>query len=453
MIYLYNTLTKKKEEFKPVKDGEVSMYNCGPTVYDYAHIGNLRAYVFADILRRTFEYSGLKVKQVINITDVGHLSSDSDSGEDKMTKALIREEKPLTLEAMKEVADFYFEKFKEDLRALNIETPEVFPKASEHVKEMLAMIEILDKKGFVYKTSDGLYFETDKFNDYGKLGGLDSEDTRARVVENTEKKNPRDFALWKFNQNLGWESPYGKGFPGWHIECSAMSEKYLGQPFDIHTGGIDHISVHHNNEIAQSECAFDKPLANIWMHNAFLTTKDGKMAKSEGNFITLKTLAEKNINPLAYRYWLLTAHYQTTVDFSLEAISASENALDKMKMIYSELPLGGEILKEYTKKFAGFIYDDLDTPKALALAWELIKDSSVSSADKKTTLTDFNRVLGLSLSEISTVEIPEEIKKLAEERELARKEKNWKKSDELRVKIESAGFRIKDSEEGYKISK
>lgn len=288
MLYLTNTLTKQKELFVPLNEKNVGMYNCGPTVYDYAHIGNLRAYVFADILRRTLEYAGYTVNQVMNITDIGHLSSDADDGEDKMTRGLKREGKPLTLEAMKELADFYAEAFKKDLSWLNIEMPHHMPKASEHIAEDIALIQKLEARGFLYTTSDGVYFNTEKDPHYGKLGGLsDINEAQARIHAQSEKKSPRDFAVWKKNDVLGYESPWGKGFPGWHMECSAMSMKYLGETFDIHTGGIDHIPVHHNNEIAQSENATGKPYVRTWLHNAFVTVPSGKMAKSEGTGLTL----------------------------------------------------------------------------------------------------------------------------------------------------------------------
>ncbi|MEN9524337.1 MAG: cysteinyl-tRNA synthetase, cysteinyl-tRNA synthetase, partial [Candidatus Parcubacteria bacterium] len=276
------------------------MYHCGPTVYDYAHIGNLRSYVFADLLRRTFEYNNYKVTQIINITDVGHLVTDGDEGEDKMTKALRRENLPLTLGSMDRVATFYFVKFVDDLKALNIELPHEFPRASHYIEDDILMLKELEKKGFVYTTSDGLYFDISKFPTYGKLGNisLQAQKDGARVVVNPEKRNPADFVLWKFDSKIGWASPWGQGFPGWHIECSVMSRKLLGQPFDIHTGGIDHIPVHHNNEIAQSEAAYGQPLANFWMHNEFITVDNAKMAKSSGGFMTLKSLEDETISAL-----------------------------------------------------------------------------------------------------------------------------------------------------------
>jgi cysteinyl-tRNA synthetase len=455
-IKLYNTLSRRKEAFKPLNKGAVSMYHCGPTVYDFAHIGNLRAYVFSDMLRRAFEYNSYSVHQVMNITDVGHLVSDADDGEDKMTKALKRENKPLTLEAMNEVARFYSDRFIDDLKSLNIELPKEFPRASEHIKEDIDLIAELVKKGFAYKTSDGMYFDVSKFPSYGKLGGIRLADQKegSRLAINPEKHNPADFTLWKFDPKIGWESPWGKGFPGWHIECSAMSRKYLGQPFDIHTGGIDHIPVHHNNEIAQSEAAYDKPLADYWMHSAFLTVNNAKMAKSEGGFLKLSTLLDESISPLGYRYWLLTAHYRSPVNFSFEAVRAAQTALIRLLQLIGSYPEGGSVSVDYQKRFNESINDDLNIPQAVALAWELIKDSNVNDADKRATLIDFDRVFGLkfeSAPRVEEEEIPEEVKVLAEAREEARQAKDWKKADALRKEIEARGFAVKDETGGFKL--
>ena len=452
-IYLQNTLSGEKEEFRPIKEGVVSMYNCGPTVYDYAHIGNLRSYIFADTLRRMFEYNGYKVKQIVNITDIGHLVSDNDDGEDKMTKALKREGKPLTLKAMREIADFYFERFKEDLITLNIELPEKFPFASDHVQEDIDLVKTLTEKGFTYATSDGIYFDISKFQNYGKLGNIpQTDDEQSRIGVNPEKRNSRDFAVWKFNDELGYEAPFGKGFPGWHIECSAMSVKYLGSEFDVHTGGIDHIPVHHNNEIAQSVCAGD-PYARYWIHNAHLNLDTGKMAKSGESFITLKTLVERNIDPLAYRYLLLTARYSSPVQFSWEALEGAQTALKKLRSHMSKRHFDtGEVLKKNKDEFQELINDDLDTPKALALIWEVLKDEGISDADKKATILDFDKVLGLELDKIETIEIPENVKKLIKERDAARANKDFQKSDELREKIESLGFDVMDTNSGTNIA-
>ena len=469
-IFLHNTLTGEKELFKPLKEGEVSMYNCGPTVYNYAHIGNLRSYVFADILRRTFEYNGYKVNQVINVTDIGHLSSDNDDGEDKMTKALKREGKPLTLEAMREVANFYFNEFKKDLTALNIELPEHFPFASDHIQEDIDLVQTLTDKGFTYTTSDGIYFDTSKFPEYGKLGNIKVGD-ESRIGVNSEKKNYRDFAVWKFNNELGYDAPFGKGFPGWHIECSAMSVKYLGPEFDIHTGGIDHIPVHHNNEIAQSVCA-GNPYARVWMHNAHLNmaTENGseKMAKSGDNFITLQTLKDKGIDPLALRYLFLTAHYSTPMDFSFEAIEGANKTLKKIRRFINNKPQSdnnlsqeriNEIIYNNKKNFTKCINDNLDTPFAITFLWgnkteeDLdLKDGIIYGVlpweEKRKLILDFDKVLGLELDKVETFEIPEEVQNLIKERDLARNDKNFAKSDELRAKIEEFGFEVKDTPEG-----
>lgn len=455
-IYLHNSLTNQKELFTPIKRGTVSIYDCGPTVYDRIHIGNFRAYIFPDLLRRTFEYNGYKVTQIINITDVGHLVGDGDVGDDKMTRALKREGKPLTLEAMHEVATKYLEQFKEDMNKLNIKEPEKLPRASDHIPDNIELIKQLESKGFAYVTSDGVYYDTAKFNGYGKLGNIDLEGQKegVRVSQNSEKKNPSDFALWKFDDKKGWPSPWGQGFPGWHIECSSMSAKYLGQPFDIHTGGKDLAPTHHNNEIAQSEAAYDKPLANYWLHNEFLNVDSGKMSKSTGNYLTVGTLEDEAISPLSYRYWLLTAHYRSPIKFSFEAVRSAQNALIRLMKTVSTYPDGGSPIQEYVQKFQTFINDDLDTPKALALTWELIKDPSHSDENKKATVLDFDKVFGLKLDSIPSStdeEIPEEIKALAEAREKARAHKDWKMADALRSEIEARGFKIKDTDEGIQI--
>ena len=474
VLRFYNTLTGKKEPFSPIDPNkkEVRMYNCGPTVYNYAHIGNLRAYVFADVLRRTLEYNGYKVKQVMNITDVGHLTSDGDDGDDKMVKALKRDNLPMTLDAMRQVADKYSTAFVEDLEALNCELPHEMPRASDHISEDIELIKKLEEKGVPYKTSDGMYFDTSKFPDYGKLGNINLKGqlAGARVAVNSEKKNPADFTLWKkshrqgsgqADNDIGWESLWGKGFPGWHIECSAMSRKYLGQPFDIHTGGIDHIPVHHNNEIAQSEAAYDVPLANVWMHNEFLNMSDGKMAKSGENFITLQTLKDKGIHPLTYRFFLLAANYRTPVTFSQELIRKvqAEN-LYPLYITVGELPRGGVVNEKYRSRFLDALGDDLNTAEALSLVYAILGDAEhLPSADKRATIMDFDRVFGLDIDNQSKKlkeemnSVPDDIKKLASTREDARRAKDFKKSDELRAKIEKEGFEVMDTDSGTIIRK
>ncbi len=462
-IHLHNTLSGTKELFTPLKQGllggllgkpHVGMYHCGPTVYNYIHIGNLRAFFLADITRRMFEANGYRVKQIMNVTDVGLL--ESDNAEDKMTIALKREGKPLTLEAMRELADFYTDAFVNDLKALNIQIPHKLPKASEHIAEDITVVKKLEKKGLTYKITDGIYFDTSKTDDYGKLGGVpDLNNEQTRIGQNSEKKNPRDFALWKFNDSLGWESPWGKGFPGWHIECSAMSMKYLGESFDIHTGGIDLIPIHHNNEIAQSEHATGHSFAKYWLHNAFVNVGDAKMAKSAGNYITLKTLIEKGYSPLDYRYFLLGARYSTPLSFSFEALDAAHTAYTKLIRTVSALPTGGKADVVRVQEAYTFAADDLDTPKVLAYVWELLKDATISDADKRATILKIDIVLGLKLDTVPLepvdVSIPKEISLLAEARTIARTQKDWKKSDELRDEIAKHGYEVKDTAEGQVI--
>lgn len=453
MLHLYNTLTGKKEDFAPLSPPSVGLYTCGPTVYNYAHIGNLRAYVFADTLRRTLEYSGYEVKHVMNITDIGHLTSDADDGDDKMVKALKREGLPMTLEGLKQVADKYTNLFIEDMKALNIESPHEMPRASEHIKEDIEIIQKLEAKGIAYKTSDGVYFDVSKFPSYGTRGGFKLGELRegARVAVNTEKKNPRDFSLWKFASGdfPAFQSPFGPGYPGWHIECSALSRKYLGQPFDIHTGGIDHIPTHHQNEIAQSEAAYDSPLAQRWMHSEFINIGEAKMAKSGGNFITLQTLKDRGIHPLAYRYFLLTAHYRSPVNFSFEALEAAQTAYCKLLMSFSVLEVSSA--SSVIPAEAGIqesLSDDLNTSAVIAGVWRLLKEKNYRS------IVDADRILGLDIENQSKKlaeemnAVPEDIKKLASTREDARRQKDFKKSDELRDQIQKEGFEVMDTDSG-----
>lgn len=455
MIKIYNTLTRKKETFKPINDRKVGLYCCGPTVYWYAHIGNLRAYVFEDILRRVLEYNGYKVTHVMNYTDVGHLTSNTDTGEDKMEKGAKREGKTAW-----QIADFYIKAFEKDAAALNILKPTATPRATDHIAEQIELIKIMEDKKFAYQIADGIYFDTSKLKDYGKLARLDIKGLKAgaRVEIAKGKKNPADFALWKFSpagekRQQEWDSPWGIGFPGWHIECSAMSQKYLGEQFDIHCGGIDHISVHHTNEIAQSEAAFGKIPARFWLHNEFLNLGEEKMGKSEGNILTVGLLKEKGFNPLAYRLYILTAHYRSKAYFVWEGLKAAQSALNSLYGFFFEYPDGGKILKEYQKEFQGAINNDLDTPKALSLVWKLIKDGKVSGGDKKQTLLNFDKILGLGLDKIRKIEIPDEIKKLADQREKLRQEKKWQKADQVRKQIEEKGWQIEDTSEGSKIKK
>jgi cysteinyl-tRNA synthetase len=447
MLKFQNTLTRELEEFKSIEKDKVGVYNCGPTVYDYAHIGNLRSYIFADILKRTLEYNGYEVNQVINITDVGHLT---EGGIDKVEARAEKEGKKA-----KDLSKTFTQKFFEDLEELNIDISKIhFPKATEHINEKIELIRKLEEKGYTYQISDGLYFDTSKFKDYGKLGGIDIEGLKegARVDKNKEKKNPTDFALWRLSKEKRqqeWKSPWGLGFPGWHVECSAMSMKYLGDHFDIHTGGIDHIAVHHNNEIAQSESVTGKKFVNYWLHNAFVKVDGKKISKSLGNLILLGDLKKKDITPLAYRYWLLTASYDSPVNFTWEALGGAGVALNKLHEKFKELEEEGKVDENYKAIFKGFVNDNLNTPKAIALIWELLKDDDVSG--KRATLLEFDKVLGLGLKDLKETKIPKEVKKLVEEREEARKDEDWSKSDELREEISKLGFEVKDTPEGPKV--
>ena len=459
-IYLYNTLSRRIDEFKPLKKNHVGLYTCGPTVYNYAHIGNLRTYVFEDLLKRIFAYNGYKVKHVMNITDVGHLTSDSDTGEDKMEKGSSREGKTAW-----ELADFYTHEFRLDVDELNIIAPSIWCRATDHIKEQISLIKKLEKKGFTYSTSDGIYFNTSKLKDYGKLANLQNQDLRAGVrVDIGDKKNTTDFALWKFSPKLEkrqmeWKSPWGVGFPGWHIECSAMATKYLSQPFDIHCGGVDHIPVHHTNEIAQSEAAYDKPLANYWMHGEFLLMGSDKMAKSGDNFVTVRTLKEHNISPLAYRFLLLQTHYRKQLTFSWDALQAAQNGLDHLyqsaKNLKKEKEMSEATIESEEKiknEFREKINDDLNISAALSLVWNAVKQNEISQE----TLLQFDKILGLRIKESlnkKEAPLPLEIQNLITKRDQARTDKQWSVSDEMRLKLETLGYKVEDSKEGTKVTK
>lgn len=448
VIKLHNTLSGEKEEFKPLTSGMVGIYSCGPTVYDRIHIGNLRAFLFPDILRRMFEFNNYKVNLIRNITDV----------DDKTIKRSLEEHVSLS-----ELTQKYEALYLEDLEKMNVLSPSLSPRATDHINDMISLIERLLKKEIAYKASDGIYFSIAKSKQYGKLAGLnfDAIELKERIANDEyDKESPQDFALWKFwseaDGNNFWDVSLGKGRPGWHIECSAMSTKFLGDTFDIHTGGIDLIFPHHTNEIAQSEGASGKPLAHYWLHNGHILVDGKKMAKSAKNFYTLKDLEEKNIAPLAFRYWLLTAHYRTLVNFTLEAVQGSQEALRRLVTTLSTFDDDGAQQKEYIEKCTHFINDDLDTPRAVALIWELLKDTSISDADKKATILAFDKVLGLNLKEqiASThFKISKEIKELLDSREKAREEKNYTKADELRKAISEAGYEIKDTDEGPRLTK
>lgn len=454
---VYNTLTRQKEDFKPISGNEVRIYSCGPTVYKDAHIGNLRAYVFMDLLRRVLEYNGYSLNHAMNITDVGHLVSDEDEGEDKMAKSA-REEKKTPWE----IAEYYTNIFMNDIKALNIEVPEVVPKATDHIQEMLEFVESLVEMGYGYETSDGIYFDIQKFDEYGKLSRLNLEEqiAGARVEVNEEKRHPADFALWKKAPKehiMQWPSRWGMGYPGWHIECSAMGRKYLGDTFDIHTGGVDHIPVHHENEIAQSEALLGKPAVNYWMHCEFMMVNNGKMSKSLGNTYTIKDLKEKGFDPLALRYMCLNAHYRNKLNFTWEGMESSQVAYDRFvdgalshKGGTDEVDIG--VVEGFKNEFEDAINDDLNIPKALGIAWNVVRYPQKSQKLFE-LLERMNTVFGFSLEkkEVKEPEVSPEIMALVEERQTARKEKNWKRADEIRDALKEKGVVVEDTAQGPKV--
>ncbi len=452
MLKLYNTLSRKKEIFKPLKNKKVGFYSCGPTVYWYQHIGNLRSYVFADILKRVLKYNKYLVKHVMNVTDVGHLTSDADSGEDKIEKAAKKEKKKA-----QQIANFYWKIFREDFKKLNIIEPDIWCKATEHIKEMIQLIKTLEKKGFTYKTNDGIYFNTSKLKDYGKLARLKIKKLKSGIrVKMREKKHKTDFALWKFSEKPGirqqeWKSPWGIGFPGWHIECSAMSMKYLGKSFDIHTGGEDHISVHHTNEIAQSEAATGKKFVNYWLHGAFLVFKGKKISKSKGGLCTIAELEQKGFEPLTYRYFVLNTHYKSPLEFSLNNLNGAKNTYTRLKNIISEIKNDKKINKQYLKKFEETINNDLNMPKALSVLWNLLRDKKATG--KIETIKKMDEVFALDLLKQEKLEIPTPVKRLLKKREEERKKENWHKADEIRKEIQKLGYLIEDTKKGVKIKK
>jgi len=474
-IKLYNSLTRKKEIFKPIKKNRVGIYTCGPTVYSYQHVGNLRSYIFSDILKRIFLYNRYRVKHVMNVTDVGHLTSDADTGEDKIEKAVRQEHK-----SAQEITNYYWNVFKQDFKKLNIIEPDIWCKATEHIKEQIDLIKKLEAKGYTYKTSDGIYFNSKKFKKYGELANLKKQKLLAgKRINLGEKKNITDFALWKFSptavgvrqrsdpipkRQQEWNSHWGIGFPGWHIECSAMSLKYLGNAFknehfygersrtiDIHTGGIDHIPIHHTNEIAQSEAATGKKFVNYWLHGEFLRNKGEKISKSKGGLYTISELEKIGFNPLAFRYLTLTAHYRSPLEFSLENLKKAQQGYKRLKNIVSGLKNDKKNNKKYLADFEKAINDDLDMPKALCVLWQLVRDKNATG--KIRTIKECDKILGLDLFKKEELKIPAEIKKLIIEREQARKNKDFQKSDELRSKIKSLGYWVEDTAEGPKVKK
>ena len=467
MVKLYNTMSRKVEEFVPIYPGKALMYCCGPTVYNFAHIGNLRTYIFEDLLHRTLTHAGYKVEHVMNITDVGHLTGDGDDGEDKIGKRAKE-----TGKSVWEIAEFYTKAFFDDEKALNIIRPDIVCKATDHIQDMIEMIKKLEANGHTYISGGNVYFSIDTIDDYGKLAKLNLDDLKegARIEVDSNKRNPKDFVLWFTNskfkdQVMMWDSPWGRGYPGWHIECSAMSSHYLGDHFDIHCGGIDAIPVHHTNEIAQSEAASGhKPWVNYWCHGEFLLNDKGKMSKSSGEFLTLSVLKEKGYDPLDYRYFCLGGHYRSQLKFSYEALDHAKTArnalMQKVALLKQEAKPSENVSEEamkYEKAFFDAMDNDLHAPQALAQVHLLLKDKSVSSADKLRVLYDMDTILGLDLdkAEVKKAEVvgtPEALE-LAKERAEAKKAKDFAKADELRAKILSLGFVVKDTPQGPVLEK
>lgn len=461
-IYFQNTLTREKEKFMPINAEEVKMYSCGPTVYSYAHIGNFRTYIFVDCLRRMFKYNGLKLKHVMNITDVGHLTSDADTGEDKMEKAAKKEGKNPY-----EIAEFYTNAFMKDMKSLNIDMPEIVTKATDNINQMLEMVQEIVKNGYAYETSTGIYFDVSKLDKYPILTNVDVENQKAgaRVEVDAEKRNPYDFALWikaPENHLMKWDSPWGKSYPGWHIECSAMGQKHLGEQFDIHTGGIDLVPTHHENEIAQSKGMCGKIPANYWLHGEYLLINGGKMSKSLGNVYLLKDIIEKGYDPLVYKLFSYSCHYRNKLNFTWEGIEASSKSLERLRNSY-KINLDGndeltetdkEKLQKIEEKFHEAINDDLNMPLAMSFVWELARFEKKSPEVAK-LLLKFDTVLGIKIDkeDVNTLNIPQDIQELANKRKLARENKDWAKSDELRDLIISKGYKIKDTKQGMEITK
>lgn len=453
-LALYDTWSRTVRPFRPIHAGTVGMYCCGPTVYDHAHLGNLRTYVFEDVLRRVLMHNGFDVRHVVNITDVGHLVSDADDGEDKMEKGSRR-----AGESAWALAERYTQAFIHDWRTLNLLEPTVWCRATDHIAEQIAFIERLERAGYVYRTGDGLYFDTSKQDGYGYLARLNEAGLQAgKRVEIGAKRRVTDFALWKFSpanvhRQMEWDSPWGRGFPGWHIECSAMSAKYLGPWFDIHCGGEDHISVHHSNEIAQTEAAYGTRLANFWMHGHFLTLDAAKMSKSSGDFVRVQTLMERRIDPLAYRYLCLSAHYRSSLRFGWDALDAADMALGRLRRCYASWPAGGVPDADCVARFDAEINQDLALPRALAIVWEVVK-SDLPPAVRRATVDRFDTVLGFDLSRWQAPEppMPGAILALLEARRNARASKNWAAADEIRERLRCLGWHVEDSGAGQRLT-
>ena len=456
-IYFYNTLTKQKDLFKPINPEEVRIYSCGPTVYKDATIGNMRTNLLNDTLRRVLKYNGYELKHVMNITDVGHLVSDGDEGEDKMLKSAREEHKsPL------EIAEHYTKLFFRDLERLNIETPEVVCKATDHIKEMLEMVQKIMKNGYAYETSTAIYFDVSKLDKYGILSGINLNDQKAgaRVDIDPEKRNPYDFALWikaPANHLMKWDSPWGPSYPGWHIECSAMSTKYLGEEFDIHTGGIDLIPTHHENEIAQNKGACGKNPAHYWIHGEYLLINGGKMSKSLGNTYLIDDIIARGYSPLAYRLFNYSCHYRGKLNFTWEGIESANTSLIRLREGYQKHLNGNpdisdEIIADMENRFHQAINDDMNMPLALSVVWEAVKYPEKSPKIAQ-LLKKFDTVLGIKIDEVQETKIPQEILDLVEERKQARSDKNWSESDRLRDLIAEKGYIVKDTKDGTEVLK
>ncbi len=459
-IFLYNTLTRSKEQLDPIAPPAVTTYSCGPTVYNYAHIGNLRTYVFMDELRRALKTAGYTTKSVMNITDVGHLTSDADDGEDKMQSAAKKQHK-----TPEEIAKMYSDVFFKDLGRLNILMPEIIAKATDNIDEMIAFVVELCKLGYGYETDDGIYFDISKFGDYGKLSRCNIEDALAgaRVAVNTQKRHPADFALWKKaekNHIMQWQSPWGMGYPGWHIECSAMSKKFLGERFDIHTGGVDHIPIHHENEIAQSEALLGHPAVNMWIHGEFMLVDGGKMSKSLGNVYTIDDLIEKGYSPLAFRYFCMNTHYRNKLNFTFEGLSAAQTAYERLCASLalcadaSENSAAKSAIDACVQDIKNAVYDDLNYPLALGKLWTLVKLEPCREIYD--AVAELDGLLGLQLHvkrEKQADEIPAEVSAIAEERRQARLNRDWAKSDALRAELDKLGYAVLDGKTGYELKK
>ena len=454
----YNTLSRNKDEFQPLDGKTVRMYSCGPTVYNYAHIGNMRTYVFMDLLTRGLKFTGYKVKSIMNITDVGHLLSDADDGEDKMEKAAKAQQKTPF-----ELAEYYSGVFFDDLKKLNILCPNATPKATDHIKEMIHDVEVLLEKGYGYELADGIYFDIMKLPHYGQLSNIDLEEqiAGARVEVHNGKRHPADFAIWKKAEKehiMQWESPWGMGYPGWHIECTTMSNKYLGQKFDIHSGGVDHIPIHHENEIAQSEGLYGVNPANFWLHGEFMLVDGGKMSKSLGNTYTITQLQDRGYDPMEFRYFCLNAHYRKKLNFTFETLDSAKVSYNRLLTTLQQHKASAEktseeVLAKYLDEFTNAITDDLNAPKGLGILYTMTKEAK--SVDIYNLAQKFDEVFGISLDRLPAKEevvVPEEVQKLAEERFVARNAKEWAKSDEIRAEIEALGFAVKDVAGGFEIT-